>query len=52
MARPTSRSHLDITHAGNWLGYLAGIAVEMIAVLVLMGIALAVSWLGFPLWGR
>lgn len=52
MARPTTRSHLDITDPGNWLKYLGGIAVEVVAVLVLMGVALAISWLGFPLWGR
>lgn len=52
MAGPNPRSHLDITHAGNWLNYLGGIVVEVVAAFALMGIALAISWVGFPLWGR
>ena len=42
--------HLDLKDPKNYLRYLTGMAVESAAVLVLMAIALAISWLGSVLW--
>ncbi len=41
---------LDIRDLRNFTSYLAGIAVEIAAVLALTAIGFAVAFLGFYLW--
>lgn len=39
-----------LTHAGRWPGYLAGMAVEVAYVLVLIAVALAIALVARVIW--